>query len=158
MLYTFSNVQVKSNDWKVASIKGADGVVANEVSINRTNKKGETFPRFDEIADGAQLEGNLWTAPTGKNYLFAPKAPTERKGGGNSQAIAQAQERKTESIKTAMDSKEYAIKVSGTARDATLITVELMKERKLDDWYTIWTEVREKLWNMHDRKRDNTIF
>lgn len=158
MLYTFASVVVKSNDWKVASIKGADGVVANEVSINRVNKKGETFPRFDEIADGAQLEGNLWTSDSGKNYLFAPKAPTERRGGGNSKAITEAQDRKKGDIREAMDSKEYAIKVSGTARDATLITVELMKERKLDDWYTIWTEVREKLWAMYDRERTNDIF
>lgn len=159
MLYTFSNVQIKNNDWKVASIKGADGSQAHEVSINRTNKKGEVFPNFDAIADGASVEGNLWKSDAGKNYLFAPKEGG-RKGGGNNLAISQAQERKVASIKTAMDSKEYAIKVSSTFRDATLILIELIKAGKVEvsDWKNQHAIVRSQLWTMFDVEGGTEIF
>lgn len=159
MLYTISNTQIKNNDWKIASVKGADGVEANEVSINRTNKKGEIFPRFDEIADGASIEGNLWKSDAGKNYLFAPKE-FKKSGGGNTVAIALAQERKVENITKAQDRTSHSVKVSGTARDATMILTTLIQAGKIEasDWKNQWTIIRNQLLNMYEVETTEGVY
>lgn len=69
----------KSEDWIVAALIDEGGTEFKEVSINRTNKKGEVFPNFDGIMPGTEIEGNMWTSDAGKHYLFAPKP--QRAGG-----------------------------------------------------------------------------
>lgn len=111
--------------------------------------------RYNDVLVGAEFAVSDF-AQDGQYINLIDPEKGAKKGfsrGVDPKDIAVAQDRKKEDIREAMDSKEYAIKVSGTARDATLITVELMKERKLDAWDTIWIEVREKLWNLHDREK-----
>lgn len=73
MAHQIVKVESKNADWKVIQILNAAGELVENVSVNRTNKKGEVFPKFDEIAVGASVEGQLWQSPAGKIYLFAPK-------------------------------------------------------------------------------------
>lgn len=89
MQYNITAVEKKNNDWLVVSGRGLDGTTLTDASVNRTNKKGETFPNFDSIAVGATVEGEPWNSQTGKAYLFPPRkggfkgAP----GGGASTAV-----------------------------------------------------------------------
>lgn len=73
MAHQITAVDNKAKDWKVVSILNAAGDIVENVSINRTNKKGDIFPNFDGIAVGQKIEGQLWQSPAGKMYLFAPK-------------------------------------------------------------------------------------
>lgn len=79
MAHRITAVQNKSKDWKVVTILNAAGDLMENISVNRTNKKGETFPNFDDIQTGASVEGTLWESPAGKTYLFAPKGATTQK-------------------------------------------------------------------------------
>lgn len=67
----------KNNDWVLASLLDETGNKLSEVSINRTSKKGEIFPNFDEIRPGAEIKGELWTSTANKNYLFPPRKKLE---------------------------------------------------------------------------------
>ena len=73
MAHKITAVADKTKDWKVVSILNAAGEIVENISVNRTNKKGEVFPNFDAITVGASVEGQLWQSSTGKIYLFAPK-------------------------------------------------------------------------------------
>lgn len=73
MAHKVVKAESKTSDWKVITILNAAGELVEEISVNRTNKKGEVFPDFDEILAGSNIEGQLWQSPKGKLYLFAPK-------------------------------------------------------------------------------------
>lgn len=112
----------KSADWKIISIKGDDGKLTEDVSVNRVNKKGEIFPGFDEVKVGNDVEGELWKSTSNKHYLFAPKKVSTSsynapRGGG----AVKAAEITRESVKEALDTKENSIRLSGAMRDAVLI-------------------------------------
>jgi hypothetical protein len=132
MKFIIEKVDNKSNDWKITSIKGEQGNVIAEVSVNRVNKKGETFPNFDGIILGATIDGELWTSATGKNYLFAPK-PASTGGSKGNPGIAKAMEKKNESIAKFQDSKETSIKLAGAMRDAVLIVTTFYKDLQMED-------------------------
>lgn len=72
-MFKVTQVNNKSADWKVISVVNSDGDEVHEVSVNRTNKKGEVFPDFDKIIVGADIQGQSWVSQTGKKYLFPPK-------------------------------------------------------------------------------------
>lgn len=154
MLYSISNVVVKSSDWKVVSIQGMDGSQADNVSVNKVNKKGEIFPDFDSIADGSKIEANFWMSDSGKGYLFAPRPiGTPKTGGVKSATISQAMDRKEKSIGTFQDKKENSIAYNVALNTAhSLITAmisaklinptleeanELIKENR-DAWLAEW--------------------
>lgn len=128
-------VEDKAPDWKVIDIEISPGVFEHNVSVNRTNKKGEIFPGFDDIKEGAMVSGNRWQSNAGKPYLFAPDplaAPGgggSMRGGGNRAAIKAAQEFKTASIDRAQDRREVGVKVAGAMRDATLIAIAALKDQ-----------------------------
>ena len=124
-------IEVKSPDWKIATIQDGDKVYES-VSINRTSKKGETFPDFDDLQAGRETNGVLWVSPANKNYLFPP-VPTPTPGvmgtkpawsGGGMKAVMKE---KQENIGHSMDRKENAITLAGSMRDATLITIAQMQ-------------------------------
>lgn len=126
MKYAIEWLEIKNPDWKVATLKSPEGQVLTDVSINRTNKKGEVFPNFDAIVQGGEVEGDFWTSTSNKNYLFAPKPAGVVGGKGN---IGRAMERKEQSIEKFQDNKEASIKVSSTLRDAvTLAKTEIDAE------------------------------
>ncbi len=113
----------KSPDWKVATVTDETGKTFQEVSINKTNKKGEPFPNFDQIMSGATIEANFWTSGAGKHYLFAPDPKNVSTGtvapqGGRGGGIAKAQMVKAENIEKAQGNKELGIKTSSTIRMA----------------------------------------
>lgn len=100
----------KNPDWIMATVTDLRGEQTENVSVNRTNKKGEVFPDFDKIMTGHTIEAELWISGTNKAYLFAPKAKTggnrpnmdrimDKKAGN----IAEAQTRKEQSISEAQD-------------------------------------------------------
>lgn len=114
----------KNNDWIVASIsKGESPDIIENVSINRTNTKGEVFPNFDQIMTGYTLECIVWTSPAGKVYLFAPKVITGASRGTGGANIAKAQEVKAKNIEKAQDNKELGIKTSSTIRMAVDLAI-----------------------------------
>ncbi len=104
----------KSADWKVATVTDESGKTFQEVSINKTNKKGEPFPNFDGIMSGATIEANFWTSSAGKNYLFAPdkqnatgkKPNMERVMEKKASMIGEAQDKKAQNVSAAQDRNE----------------------------------------------------
>lgn len=153
MLYNVLRVENKNADWKIVDVAGVDGTTLKRASINRTDKKTNApFPNFDLIQESYQFEANPWTNTSGKHYLFPPRPKTSggANGGTKGAGMAVMQERKRENIKEAMDSKEHAIKVAGTASQATQILVALMTN---DDtamtktWQQHWLEIRSWLWD-----------
>lgn len=116
-------IEQKGPDWKVCDLKAQNGVTVPDVSINRVNKKGETFPNFDAITLQATIEGNLWKSSTGKAYLFAPQV---KKGNFGGAMPAQLMKKKEEGIRAAQENKSESIKVSSTMRDAVAITLAQM--------------------------------
>lgn len=128
MKYTVEWLEVKSPEWKIATLSDENGKHIVDVSINKVNKKGIEFPDFDKILPGSKIEGNLWQSPAGKTYLFAPDAPEKPKiasGGsfkgqsGMKAIIAQ----KAENIEKSQDRKEQSIREAAIFRDSTLLTV-----------------------------------
>lgn len=147
MVYRVIWCENKSPDWKVASIEGVDGTKAENVSINRANKKGEIFPNFDQIVPGTEIEATLWTSTQGKNYLFAPQKPKYApKSNAN---VLQAQNRKAEMIEASQDAKELGIKTSSTIRMAVDIVTSLGAYQNLTTEESI-KQWREWLWKNWD--------
>lgn len=111
MLYTVTKVENKSQDWKIADLTAADGMNEVAVSINRTGKRGDVFPGFDGIVEGAQIEGILWKSSQNKNYLFPPKVSLGRKVNASASPtfIKEAQARKAQDIEKAQDRKSDSI-------------------------------------------------
>lgn len=141
-----SKVEDKSADWKVVGLLSEDKTAYEGVSVNRVNKKGETFPNFDDIKAQAEVEGDLWKSPADKWYLFAPKKPLDRpkffKPGGGAAAIKKAQETKAENIAVAQERKHDAIARAGAFRDATLVTIASLKDTPFpttEDFKAEWT-------------------
>lgn len=131
MLYKIDKVEDKSKDWKVITGLGVDGTPLFNASVNRVNKKGETFPNFDGIVEGASVEGEPWASDSGKQYLFAPREKKQggaRRGGADPVAIAQAQEHKAENIRMAQDNKDQAIRLSGAMNHAVNVVTTFSKD------------------------------
>ena len=145
MLYKVKWMEKKNNDWIVAQlVEGASmGSPAEfkDVSINRVNKKGETFPNFDDIQSGRDVEGEIWTSDSGKNYLFAPKTRKNASGGAFKQKmIEDTMNKKEASIERFQGNKEEAIKLASAQRDAVLVVVQLMSNRNFNE-----EEIRDRI-------------
>ena len=138
----FKIVQVdnKSNDWKIVTLISSDNVTLAGVSVNRVNKKNETFPSFDDIQAGKEVDGNLWTSSAGKNYLFAPDIKKTYKtfqGAGKSAVVEKAMDRKESFIERSQLSKEESIKQS---QDRTSHAVMVASSFKMAEELLIATE------------------
>lgn len=154
MLFKIDTVNSKTPDWKLVTAHGVDGSVVTEASVNRVDKQGKTWDKFDEIVEGGTVEADLWKSPTNKQYLFAPK-PRATGNSGAMKGVAAAQERKAESISKTMDRKEAGIMISAAMRDATAIALaaavpfptdeEFIAEfTKWRDWYLAkWRETEK---------------
>lgn len=108
MKFIVKKLEKKSNEWYIADLEDTLGNALASVSINRNNKKGEAFPGFDQIEEGAEVAGEHWVSGTGKNYLFEPK-PEGQKGGSNSGMAMKAIEIKKGNIAEAQSRKEEII-------------------------------------------------
>lgn len=140
-------LEKKNPDWKVANITKGDGTTVENVSINRTNTKGEVFPNFDAIMTGYTLECTVWTSGAGKTYLFAPKqAATGQNGASKGAGIAKAQEVKSQMIKGAQDNKELGIKTSSTIRMAVDLAIAECTNASTPDGISSSLEYQIKKW------------
>ncbi len=129
MKYTIQWVENKGVDWKLLTLD-LNGKALKDVSVNRLSKKGEVFPDFDNLQAGREVEGELWTSPSNKNYLFPPKEPKTGQGGGyKAQLIEKAQDRKKGDIEQFQGQKEASIKQASAQRDAVLIVTTFYKSR-----------------------------
>ena len=138
----------------IASTRNEQGVVHENVTIFSSR------PGFDTLAVGVVTEGELtpndYNGRTGWK-LNAPKGNLTGQGFRKSPAaISKAMEVKAENIKVAQEHKADGIKVAGTARDATLITVALIgkQEWSLESFKEQWLEVRSWLWQNWDFNDD----
>ena len=144
----------KNPDWKIISVFG-DNATTVDVSVNRVNKKGETFPDFDIIKEGAEIDGQLWKSDAGKNYLFAPRPENAKAPMRSPAAITKAMDKKAENIEKAQDNKSLGIKVSATMGHAVNITIALLKgQTVLDEGVTkkMITDWRKWLWENWDKE------
>lgn len=136
MQYNVQWLEKKNDDWIVVQLveSATNGIPLEykDVSINRVNKKNETFPNFDDIQNGGTVEGELWKSEKGRYYLFAPKVrATGSTGAYKAQQIEKTMARKEESIEKFQDSKEQGIAISGAQRDAVLIVTMLFNSQNL---------------------------
>lgn len=161
-IFKLQAVENKSTDWKVVNLISEEGISTIGVSVNRINKKNETFPAFDDIVVGKEVDGNLWTSPAGKHYLFAPEAKKTYKTFQKNPAVAEKlmdrkessierfQVSKEQGIDKSQDRKEHGIMVASTASMASSILVALMSKGDIEEWGDKWLEIRHwlaKEWN-----------
>lgn len=146
------SVQDKSADWKIISLsQEKDGiqVTVTNVAVNRTNKKGEVFPDFDNIKPENVINGELWVSSAGKSYLFAPNPEKPASGAyrGNGGGSIAAQTRKKEDIREAQDKKEESIAFFNSTNSAIqLITTHpFFAEPKSEK------ELLEKVFGLRDK-------
>lgn len=156
-------IETKGADWKVASLS-ADGKTISEASINRTSKKGEVFPNFDNLMAGQEIEGEPWQSSGGKWYIFPPKQETNAVGASGAQpeayrrppsAINVAMKKKEESIGKFQDAKEQSIKVASTFSGAWNMAIAEhtanmrinISGQTLDQLFNYW---RQYLWEHFD--------
>lgn len=145
-------IEQKNPDWKVIQLRDEAGALTNDVSVNRVNKKGEVFPYFDGITLEADVEGELWTSATGKHYLFAPKVA---KTGFSGAKVERLMDKKADSIKEFQTTKENSILLAGTARDATLLTVEWARQASLKGFPMTTEEIQKKWLEFRKFLKDN---
>ena len=150
--YKIFLLENKSPEWKIATLSDDQQQYAN-VSINKVNKKGEVFPDFDQISNGGVVKGNMWTSPTGKYYLFAPKVGVAgQSGGGFKSGIKEAQATKRKDIETAQENRGQGVRISATMRDAVLISTTLAQGSIQDESVLKGRilEIRQWLWQHWD--------
>ena len=159
--YTISFTDNKSPDWKILTLEIVEGdgsVMFQDVSVNRVNKKGETFPNFDGLIVGSRVKGNLWTSPQGKHYLFAPNLTTVKSGasgGGFKAGMQKMVEQKQEAIKLSQENKNESIKIASTlgkAVDCAIAVYEKgVSSETLEELITKWRRI---LWMEWDNTKD----
>jgi hypothetical protein len=118
----------KSNDWRICTIKEGNQTIT-DVSVNRVNKKGETFPNFDGIIPGAEIECEIWKSPAGKTYMFAPRPQSASKVGGFGGGVKAAQERKEVMIEKAQERKSDSIAYFNSVN----CSIELVSKRGMSE-------------------------
>lgn len=162
MKFTINFLEKKSPEWIVANLLDESGTEIKEVSINKTSKKGDLFPHFDELMSGGTVEGEPWISGAGKNYLFPPKVKLEKPEfmKAKTQQIEKTMARKEESIGRFQDNKEIIIKISSTMRDATLLAVAEMQHTSPSSHSDIELLVlkwRKWLWDNYDMTTERDL-
>lgn len=133
MKYTIDWSEKKNQDWVLATLTDASGNKLQDVSINRTSKKGEVMPSFDDIKSGGTIEGELWTSNSGKHYLFPPKPEGVKPPMRSAGQITKAMETKAQNIATAQENKELGIKIASTMSLAVNIVIASLKSDDIID-------------------------
>lgn len=156
---TITNVEIK---------KASNGNTYKQVSFDkkffgdkdRTNVFSD-HAMYNDLNTGAMVnDSDLFVNPKGYLELTNPDKGVKKgySRGVDPVQVAQAQERTKENVKIAQDNTSYNVKVSSTFRDATLLTLELMKHDPLAEYHVIHREVRAKLWEMWDIEKTDKIF
>ncbi len=161
MKYKIDWYEKKGEDWVILALSDGENSY-KDVSVNRKNKKGEIFPNFDQIANGGEVEGKLWTSGAGKLYLFAPEAPKMASGSSyRGKAMEVAMDKKNDSIARFQGDKEMSIKVASTfSQSVALAIAEFQANRQLSatgpSLEQLQKKWREYLWLEYDKS--NTDF
>ena len=133
---------------KVLEVENDSGVLFKDVFVN--SKFDDQRTTFEGIREGSMLIGDISVSDyNGKEYRWLNSAKPQgsyNRGISKTQGIAQAQERKEQSIYQSQERKGEDIKISSTARDATMITVAVMGTNKDLDWRNHWVETRKWLY------------
>jgi hypothetical protein len=109
----------KGTNYSVMTLTDEEGKRHDKVSI---------FDVSDEIQAGRDIKGDIVQKGDYFNFI---KAPTEGVMGARpayAGGVAKSMARKEESIERFQNSKEEGIKISGTARDATMIVTTFYPE------------------------------
>lgn len=155
MKYTIKDLKKRhidsiNKDVIEASLEGTDGTKTDKVQI------WQTFPSFETITFGTEVEGNLETKTKGNftNITLYPISTPPANGNYPKKAnmIGDAMKKKEASIEKFQDNKEASIKNAGTMRDATLLTVAMLNSAtykdviiEIEEVQTMWTNWRKWL-------------
>lgn len=114
------------------------------------------FPNVHELKPGDVIDGDLTVGeyqgapsysifPFKKSSTFVPKG---QKQAPRAQEIAKTMEVKAQHIETAQMRKDESVKIAGTARDATLLTVAMFQKIEVTENESIeeLTEQVKTLW------------
>lgn len=143
---------VKAN--KVLELENENGVLFKDVFVN--SKFDDQRTNFEGIREGSMLIGDITTSDyNGKEYKWLNSAKPQgsyNNGMSKSKGIAQAQERKEQSIYASQERKSEDIKISSTFRDATLLTIAEMgaTNGQESNWQKRWLENRKWLYKNYD--------
>lgn len=112
-----------------ADLQDFNGVVEEKVTI------WSDFPNFASIKVGSEVCGQV-TVKTNGQYINKTLYPEKTEGwGGGKKApsvnMNKIMEKKQEGISASQDRKENSIKLAATMRDATLLTLEWIKQENL---------------------------
>lgn len=128
-----------------ATLTSAEGVKIENVTI------WGDFPNFDKLMTGNDVEGTIQEKQNG-NYLNRTLYPIQAANTSKparTEMTNKAIERKEKTIEKAMDRKEDSFKTSGTFRDATILTAEMLSQMtargegwNFDTAKEIWTNWR----------------
>lgn len=114
------------------------------------------FPNFANLKAGDMIVGDLKVTQNGQytNKSISYPKPTKTNGY---KPIEKAMERKENGIKQSQEAKAENIKVSSTARDATLIVTTFYQGYKLTDEQIKdkWLKWRKWLWFAFDEEPKN---
>lgn len=159
MKYTISWIEEK------LSAKGSKYAIATVTDEKGGEFEGVTIfgtvPGFSDMKIGTEIEGKLaennYKGKVGWKFEEAGKAagsPFAHKTG--SAGIQAAVRAKAAGIEKAQGVKADGIKISATARDATLITIELLHgiQYTEEQFKSKWQSVRQWLWANFDTTDD----
>ncbi len=115
-----------------------------------------TFSQYSNLLEGKEVEGVL----EGKEYngktSYTLKDAPRGSGGGNKAGFSkEMMETKSKSIEVAQGRKDDSIKMSSTFRDASIITVELLKIDPKLNWKETWLENRRWLYSNYENTTVN---
>lgn len=142
---------------------GGNGAIERDVQI------WQGFPNFETITFGSVVEGEIHSKTKG-NYtnktLYAidtKQATTGNSGpsrGGFKANMAAIVEKKAENIEKAQTRRETSIELSGTARDATILTQTLVANNPepvtMEQMQSIWLKWRAWLLGQYGDPKDPT--
>lgn len=117
------------------------------------------YPNFSTLDVNHSTEGDIVTKEK-DGYLNKTLYPARTNTLGtrptrSPAAITKAMEKKAENIEKAQENRAEGVKVSATFRDATLISVEMIKQKGAnfeDDLKQEWLKWRSWLWQNWDHK------
>lgn len=132
------------NNMEITNIEIAKDKNGNEMKICTfgPNQKVWVNSKYDATIYEQVIVGSKWEVVQEGSFnkiKYDKPAPTT---GGRGNGIAKAMERKEQGIAKTMDRKENGMLLSGTSRDATLITLAQFTDRPFTD-----QEFQEK-WRM----------
>ena len=139
---------------KVNSKTAANGNQYKQVFIDTKIQDKDMFNIFndhtlyDSMSEGSTVDETLLYINNGYLNLSDPDRGVRRApNAGKTRQIAEAQKSKAEYVQQAQENKEESIKISSTARDATLILTALINSGDMESsqWQENWKGIRKWL-------------